>query len=167
MLPSKLQAGLTRANFIRRHTIRPRARQLVAGLRHAVARLLLLEPASQVHEPFLQAHVRPVAQHLARQRDIGEAVADVAHPVLAGDFRPHVLLAQAARHLLRHGADGVPASAAHVEDAARRLRRFERQPAGARHVVDADEIPLLQSVLVKHRRLAVEQPRGEDRQTPV
>jgi hypothetical protein len=55
-------------------------------------------------------------------------------------------------------------AAADVEHLAGGLGRLQRQPAGARDVVHADEVALLQPVLEDRRRVVVQEPGREDRQ---
>lgn len=55
-------------------------------------------------------------------------------------------------------------AAADVEDVAAGLGHLERETAALRDVVDAHEIALLQSILEDEWCVAVEQPRGKDRE---
>ena len=50
---------------------------------HAVVGLLPLEPLGQLHEPLVERHPRLVTEPLPGERDVREAMADVADPVLA------------------------------------------------------------------------------------
>ncbi len=72
------------------------------------------------------------------------------------------VLAHGAGQLGRHLADRAVGAAADVERAARRLRQDERVGEGAGDVRHMDEVAPLLAVLEDHRRLAVQQPRGED-----
>ena len=68
--------------------------------------------------------------------------------------------APAARDL----GDGAVPARADIEHLARRLGQLQRIGEGARHVATCDEIAALPAILEDHRRLAVEQARGEDRE---
>src|SRR3954467_5187554 len=123
---------------------------------------LPFEPFGDVEQALLQGDPRRVAEDLARQRNIGETIAYIAHAIAPGYLRPDVLFAQRLRHELRDFEDGKVLSAADVEDALGRVRHLQRQPAGLRDIVYADEVAPLQAVLIDQRRLPIQKTRSED-----
>src|SRR4051794_41279203 len=69
---------------------------------------LPLQPIGELGHALVHRHPRPVAEDLAGEGDVGEAVADVADPVLAGHLGLEVL---AADHAAEAGGGLAPPDA--------------------------------------------------------
>src|SRR4051812_2960720 len=113
---------------------------------HPVLRGLSLQPSGQLDHPVVQRKSRFVPEQLPGRRDVGEAVADVADPVLAGALWLVAPAAGPPRQALGDLADGTALAASHIQPAARGRTPPQREPAGAGDVVDADEVPPLLAV---------------------
>src|SRR3989304_2591193 len=137
------------------------AGELPAGLSHPVERDPALEPARKLDEPLFERYPGLVAEHLLRERDIGEAVPYVAHPVFPVYLRGY-LLAEYPAHPPGYLEDGAALSASDVERRIGGLLAFESERARGRHVADVHEVPLLQAVFVYERRFSVQEPCRKD-----
>jgi len=144
--------------------MKPAPPVMSVGLRHLVDRGLPLEPGRQFGHAVVQRHLGFIAEDAPGLGYVGEAVADVADPVLADDLGGDVVAAHDARQPRGDGLHRLRTSAADVEHLARGLRRLQREAAAASDVVHADEVALLQSILEDLRCAAIEQARSEDRQ---
>ena len=102
------------------HTVSPLAASSWRAVPTRSIRLLPAEPLRKLDEPVLQRHLRPVAEPLVGQRDVGEAVADVADAVLRGDLRLDLVEPERGGHARGHVADREVLARAHVEGAVRR-----------------------------------------------
>src|SRR3954447_24427981 len=102
------------------------------GVLAAIDRALAPQPLGQLLNALLERDPRFEAQHLAGDRDVGEAVADVAEPVLAADGGPDVALAQRRAEPVRDLANAQRVTAADVDRAIDRAGRVHREHAGAR-----------------------------------
>src|SRR5215203_4986324 len=91
----------------------PPAGELAAGVDDAVVRRLVAQPCRELAKPLTQPEGRTVAEHAPRQRDVGEAVADVADAVFPGDRRGR-RLAQGCRDEAGDVEDAVGFAAADV-----------------------------------------------------
>src|SRR5690606_26048945 len=123
---------------------------------------LTFEPAPELREPGVEIHGRLVADDPASSRNVRVAVANVPHAVASGDLAaeigPSEDLGDAAGDL----RDGARAAAADVQDVSWCVVALEGEPAGAGHVMDADEVALLLAVLEDQGRPAVQDAGGED-----
>ena len=146
-----------------RHRVNPRA---ASAARASPTRSTAIRPSSQP-----TSFSRPDASEVCGRNprtaraaaDIREAVADIADPAFAGDFRldrhPERFAEKPRGFLDRHGL-----AAADVEGAADRRVGDQRQAARFGDVGDIDKIAALLAVLEDQRRASVQQPGGEYRQ---
>jgi hypothetical protein len=102
--------------------------------------------------PCLQGHLRRVAEHVLRQRHVGEAVPDVADAELAGDLGRDVLLAEDAASREAISLTVMLSPLPTLTTCRRPARRRQGQRAGPRDVVHRDEVALLLAVLEHQRR---------------
>src|SRR5689334_19801803 len=122
---------------------RSSAHELVTWLGDPLRRLLVVirHPPRQLDETVFEADLRLVAELRACERQIGDAVADIALAITLRILRRD-------RHADRVGQqvrdvfDPVTLTAADVERAPGDLRGrlFEREPAGLHRVADMDEV---------------------------
>src|SRR5690606_962560 len=103
----------------------PPCGELRACFRHPVAGGLPLEPLRELHDPGLERYARLIAEYALCTRNVGEAVADVADPVLAGDLGLE-RDAEDRGEQLRHFEDRIGAAAADVDRLAVGLPGVER-----------------------------------------
>src|SRR2546423_15118034 len=89
---------------------------------------------------------------------------DVSLSILSGNFWFDVLLAKYLRHLFGDILHAIALATADVEHAIHRARFFQRQPARALYVMNADKVPALLPVLEDYGRLVVQQPGRKNRQ---
>src|SRR5690349_21228409 len=126
--------------------------------------ILPRDPFRKVAETFLERALRPESEPILGKGDIGEAVADVPGSRLTDDLRRQIFEIHRVREQPGDLVDRTIATAADIEDTARRHRMFQRENEGARHVIDVNEIAPLIAVLEDRDGLLVQQSRGENRE---
>ncbi len=141
----------------------PARGQLLGGGVDPVDGRLSGEPLDELGHAVLQLDPRLVAEELAGEGDVREAVADVADPVAAGRLRGDV---DAHHRRQPHGEleDGDARAAADVQHPTVRGGGVERERERLGDVVDRDEVAALEPVLEDQRRPPVQEARGEDRE---
>ena len=109
-----------------------------------------LQPFAEFLQAFVECDARGVAENIPRERNVREAMANVADTVVLGNFRLDVFLVEHARDGLGDFLHGVVMAAPNVENLVCRFRHFERKAARLRDVLDVNEIALLPSIFARY-----------------
>ncbi len=129
-----------------------------------IRRDLPFEPGDEIADAAVEGNARRIAQNAARPRYIGKAMADVANAIFVRDLRRDMLLAERFGQLARDVVHGDRTAAADVQHLARCRGIFIGAAATFDDILDMHEVPALPTILEDAGRLAVEQPRREDRE---
>src|SRR5690606_12138317 len=136
--------------------------QFVAHVINTIIGTLILQPFSQFLQAIFQTYPGLITQQISGFGNVCEAVADIAHAILAGNFRFQFRVIKNLTDLVGDFADAVVFAAANIEDFAIGVAAFQRQYAGLGNVMHADKIAALTTVFKNNWRFIVKKTRGEN-----